>query len=191
MNKLIIFVGLALFVAATSAQQENSNTTCPTTRPCCTCACPPKGCPPPQRPEYCKRFQCKFVCPHKCEHDVEHQNITQAVVASELVCPTTRPCCSCACTPKGCPAPQKPKGCERRSCLIKCPHICDEDKEQQQEVLQEVAAAPLMDLPRPVCPPRIASCCSCGNCGPKGCPPALPPPHCRFIKCFVCDPCIE
>jgi len=180
MNKLIVLVGLALFVVAASAQQENSTQlVCPTTRPCCSCECTPKGCPEPQRPKFCDRVRC-VACPHKCEHDVEPQNMIQmeAVVTPQVVCPTTRPCCSCACTPKGCPEPQRPKFCDRVKCLFVCPHKCEHDVEPQNMIQTEAVVTPQV-----VCP-TTRPCCSCA-CTPKGCPPPQKPKHCEHQRCLI------
>jgi len=136
MAKLAIFLGLALFVVAASAlpsdDTENSammttKYVCPTERPCCSCKCIPKECGNVPRAKNCQFVHCLIKCPHVCPHqsdDSEQQEITPT---PKVVCPTQRPCCSCACPPKGCGPVPKPDHCKHIKCLIKCPHVCDNE----------------------------------------------------------------
>jgi len=131
MAKLAIFIALALFAAATAFETTSESTmttsavVCPTERPCCSCKCIPKECGYVPMAKHCEFIHCLFKCPHQC--DEEHKKTTPEVeiTTTPVTCPTTRPCCTCACPPKGCPEVPRPDHCKRMKCLIKCPHVCE------------------------------------------------------------------
>jgi len=202
----MIFTALAFFVVAASALQSGNDkrTTelvCPTERPCCSCKCIPKECGPVPYGKQCQFVHCLIKCPHVCENlddntptprHVEHHRTTPEIVnlleesdlhrttpevAANVTCPTTRPCCSCACPPKGCPKIDTPDHCKRIRCLIKCPHTCDhEEVEEHRKTTQD----------QQVTCPSVRPCCTCA-CPPKGCPEWKRPDSCKHIKCLrVC-----
>jgi hypothetical protein len=175
MNKLFALIGLALFVVATSALEQQ---VCPTTRPCCTCECTPKGCPPVKRPDHCKLLKCAFVCPHKCIEDLEME-LGEAAVKPNTTCPTTLSCCSCVKVPEGCPEPKRPANC---AFIGLCP-VCKPHHTEEQEQPEPVMA---IAIP-PNCPATLP-CCSCKKV-PEGCPVPKRPEGCKRVgHCPVCPP---